>query len=89
MFLFYLLSTIKVKLVDEMMQSAYMCYFTCLAQKITIYRGFNLKANRWEILQYIKNSREGFHHPPCTGGGGINLRVHPRVDIVPVSYFKN
>ena len=25
MFLFYLLSTIKVKLVDEMMQSAYMC----------------------------------------------------------------
>ena len=45
---FHFISTIKVTLVDEIMQSAYfLCYFTCHAQKITIYPGFNLIANSW------------------------------------------
>ena len=39
---FQLRSTIKEKIVDEMMQSVYLGYFTCQAQKITIYRGFKL-----------------------------------------------
>ena len=113
-----------------------MCYFTCEAQKITIYRDFNLisdswlnprrrsrwrpllvtsqasssvtthkiylillsrsrqepikafhiRQNRFEILQHIKNSVEGFypHPPPCPlyYGGGMNLRVRPRVNPV-------
>ena len=42
---FQLLSTIKVKLVDEMMQSAYVCYFTRQAQKIALYRGLNMISN--------------------------------------------
>ena len=46
-------------------------------------KGFLLKANRSEILQQIKNSREGFHHlpPPFVPGGGMNLRVRPRVKV--------
>ena len=45
---FQLPSTIKVKLVDEMMQSTYLCvFFTQQTQKITIYRDFNLTSNSW------------------------------------------
>ena len=46
MHVFQLHSTIKVKLVDEMTQNAYLCYFTDVKhKKITIYRGFNLISN--------------------------------------------
>ena len=46
--LFQLLSTIKVKLVDEMMQSAYLCIILHVKnRKITIYRGFNPISNSW------------------------------------------
>ena len=39
-----------------------------------------MKANRFEILQHIKNSREGFHLPSsCTRVGGMIFRVRPRV----------
>ena len=46
---FQLLSTIKVTLVDEMMQSAIYVsfYMTCQAQKIIVYRSFNLISNSW------------------------------------------
>ena len=37
---FQLLSTIRVKLVYEEMQNAYLCYFTRQAQKNTIYRDY-------------------------------------------------
>ena len=41
--------------------------------------------NRFEILQHIKNSGEGsIHpHPPphLVPGGGMNLRVRPRVKV--------
>ena len=42
---FQLHLTIEVKLVDEMTQSACLCYFTCQAQKKSIYRGFNRMSN--------------------------------------------
>ena len=37
----------------------------------------------FKILQHMKNSREGFHPrppPPLHHGGGMNLRVRPRVN---------
>ena len=34
---------------------------------------------RFEILQHIKNSGEGFHHP-LYHGGGTTLPVRPRVN---------
>ena len=44
---------------------------------------FDWRQNRFEILQHIKNSGKGFHPtpPPPTlyQGGGMNLRVRPRV----------
>ena len=46
MYVFQLFSTIKVRLVDEMMQSAFLCViFHVKHKKITIYRGFNLISN--------------------------------------------
>ena len=54
----------------------FMCYFICQAQKITIFReqchhpylvmskAFHQRQSRFEILQHIKNSGEGFHQPP-------------------------
>ena len=44
---FQLLSTIKVNLAAKIMQSAYLGYFSCKAQKITISRSFNLISNSW------------------------------------------
>ena len=44
---FHLLSTIEVKLVYEMIQSTYLCYFAYQAQKLTIHRDFNLISNSW------------------------------------------
>ena len=41
-------STIKVKLVDEMMQSAYLCVILHVQdRKIATYRDFNLISNSW------------------------------------------
>ena len=105
-----LLSTIKVKIVDKMMQNSYLCVILYVRhKKNTISRGYNLifnsfvisdmvakmapllvtsqasssaatdkiylillrrskavhlRQNRFEILQHIKNSREGSHQPP-------------------------
>ena len=42
---FQLLSTITVNLVGKIMQSAYLCYFSYKAQKITISRGLNRISN--------------------------------------------
>ena len=39
------LSTIKVNPVAKIMQTAYLCYFLCQAQKFTISYGFNLISN--------------------------------------------
>ena len=51
-----------------------------LVEKI---KGFPLKAkSRFEILQHIKNSGEGFHQPappPPYHGGNMDLRVRSRV----------
>ena len=105
-----LLSTIKVKIVDKMMQNSYLCVILYVThKKNTISCGYNLifnsfvksdmvakmapllvtsqasssaatdkiylillrrskavhlRQNRFEILQHIKNSREGSHQPP-------------------------
>ena len=102
-----LFSTIKVKIVDEMMQNSYLCVILYVRhKKIQISCGYNLifnsfvksdmvakmaplsqasssaatdkiylillkrskavhlRQNRFEILQHIKNSREGSHQPP-------------------------
>ena len=106
-----LLSTIKVKIVDKMMQNSYLCVILYVRhKKNAISRGYNLifnsfvksdmvakmapllvtsqasssaatdkiylillrrskaavhlRQNRFEILQHIKNSREGSHQPP-------------------------
>ena len=105
-----LLSTIKVKIVDKMMQNSYLCVILYVRhKKNTISRSYNLifnsfvkshmvakmapllvtsqasssaatdkiylillrrskavhlRQNRFEILQHIKNSREGSHQPP-------------------------
>ena len=105
-----LLSTIKVKIVDKMMQNSYLSVILYIRhKKNTISRGYNLifnsfvksdmvakmapllvtsqasssaatdkiylillrrskavhlRQNRFEILQHIKNSREGSHQPP-------------------------
>ena len=105
-----LLSTIKVKIVDKMMQNSYLCVILYVRhKKNTISCGYNLifnssvksdmvakmapllvtsqasssaatdkiylillrrskavhlRQNRFEILQHIKNSREGSHQPP-------------------------
>ena len=102
-----LLSTIKVKIVDKMMQNSYLCVILYVRhKKIQISCGYNsifnsfvksdmvakmaplsqasssaatdkiylillrrskavhLRQNRFEILQHIKNSREGSHQPP-------------------------
>ena len=106
-----LLSTIKVKIVDKMMQNSYLCVILYVRhKKNTISRRYNLifnsfvksdmvakmapllvtsqasssaatdkiylillrrskaavhlRQNRFEILQHIKNSREGSHQPP-------------------------
>ena len=44
---------------------------------------FDWRQNRFEILQHIKNSGKGFHPTPplptLYQGGGMNLRVRPRV----------
>ena len=45
-------------------------------------KDFHLRQNRFEILQHIKNSGEGFHPPPPPSryhGGDMNLLVRPRV----------
>ena len=44
---FQLLSTIKINLAAKIMHSAYLCYFSCKEQKVTIARGFNLIFNSW------------------------------------------
>ena len=106
-----LLSTIKVKIVDKMMQNSYLCVILYVRhKKNAISRDYNLifnsfvksdmvakmapllvtsqasssaatdkiylillrrskaavhlRQNRFEILQHIKNSREGSHQPP-------------------------
>ena len=105
-----LLSAIKVKIVDKMMQNSYLCVILYVRhKKNTISCGYNLifnssvksdmvakmapllvtsqasssaatdkiylillrrskavhlRQNRFEILQHIKNSREGSHQPP-------------------------
>ena len=43
---------------------------------------FHWRQNRFVILQHIKNSREGgeIHQPPLYHGGGMTLRVRPRVN---------
>ena len=113
----------KVKLVDEVMQSAYLCIilhvkhkklpFIAVSNRFLIIgniqdgchcwwhhrlpaapppnkiylillrrsKAFHWRLNRFEILQHIKNTGEGFHQPslPLYHGGGVNLRVHPRV----------
>ena len=47
MHVFQLLSIMKVNLAAKIMQSAYLGYFSCKAQKITISRSFNLISNSW------------------------------------------
>ena len=45
-------------------------------------KGFPLEVNRFEILQHIKNSGEGFHSPlllPCTTVG-VWICVYVRVE---------
>ena len=45
-------------------------------------KAFHWRQNRFEILQHIKNSREGFRPTPPHSlyhGRGMNLRVRPRV----------
>ena len=44
-------------------------------------KAFHWRQNRFEILQHIKNAGEGFYQPPLPlyHGGGMNLRVRPRV----------
>ena len=44
---FQLLSAIKVKLVDEMMQSAYLCGFLHVTRKKYHLSGINLNSNSW------------------------------------------
>ena len=43
-------------------------------------KAFLYRKSRFETLQHIKNSGEGFHYfkPPYTYGGGMNLHVRPR-----------
>ena len=43
-------------------------------------KAFHWRQNRFEILQHIKNSGEGFHQPPppLYHGGAMNLIVRPR-----------
>ena len=133
---FQLFSTIKVKLVNEMMQRAYLCVILHVKHKklpfVTILtwflilgkiqdrrsrwrpllvtsqasssvttnkiylillsrskqepiKAFHWRQNRFEILQHIKNSLEGFYpHPPYPlyHGWGMNLIVRPRVNPV-------
>ena len=44
----HVFSTIKVKLVDEMMESAYLCVILHVQDtKIVTYRDFNLISNSW------------------------------------------
>ena len=47
-----------------------------------ISKAFHWKQNRLEIMQHIKNSRGNSinHFPPLYHGGGMTLRVHPRVN---------
>ena len=48
-------------------------------------KAFHWRQNRFEILQHIKNSVEGFYPlppRPLYHGGGMNLRVRPRVNPV-------
>ena len=59
-----------------MMQRAYLCVILHVKHK---------KLPFVAILQHIKNSVEGFYpHPsyPLYHGGGMNLRVRPRVNPV-------
>ena len=43
-------------------------------------KGFPLKIKSFQVLQHIKNSGEGSIQPPLLfHGGGMNLRVCPRV----------
>ena len=52
-----------------------------------ISKAFHWKQNRLEIMQHIKNSRGNSinHFPPLYHGGGMTLRVHPRVNGVDVN----
>ena len=53
-----------------------------LVEKI---KGFPLRVKSFEILQHIKNSREGFHQPPSLPllyqGEGMALPASPRVKL--------
>ena len=56
-------------------------YLTLLTRS----RDFHWRQNHLQILQHMKNFREGFHQPPpppLYHGGGVNLRVRPRVKYI-------
>ena len=55
-------------------------------------KAFHWRQNRLEILQHIKNWRQGFHHPPSppatplVARWGYELRVRPRVKTAFIMY---
>ena len=51
---------------------------------------FHWRQNHLEILQHMKNFREGFHQrppPPMYHGGGMNLHVLPRVTYIQIDLW--